>query len=551
MIQLSIVIPSRDAGARLTRCLEHLAMQRDADGTFEVIVVDDGSQPAVSAGRLPAGLPFPMQILRRDVSGGIAVGRNAGWRVALGRVCLFLDDDIVTNPTLVRDHLRAHDAEEPRIGVGRLTTHVSARADWLARAFADTWNAHDRALGNGRAPKAGDCYGGDLSIPTELLHRTGGFDEAFGRSEDIELAARLVELGARPIVVGQASRHEERKTGRNLLADARRNGATARQLVRAHPWLLGETELGAFAATGQRGLLARRLLAALPPPPPGVVRAGELVGRGRVGRRLSSLLVHQAFWAGAREGIDPAEYSALADGTAILMYHGFAPAGERASRYVVPAERFESQLSTLLRLGHRPVRMADYREHRRDDAVPPARSFVVTIDDGYAEVESLAVPVLRRLGIPATLFLVEGAIGRSNTWDRIGPLAGRPILDRAALDRVRHEGIEVAPHSASHRRLVGLGATELEQEIGQATAALRDRVGDLVPAFAYPFGAADDAARLAVSGAGLTGIGVREGLACPASPEAELPRIEVRGGDSPLRVAIAARLGGTRRMTRP
>ena len=48
----------------------------------------------------------------------------------------------------------------------------------------------------------------------------------------------------------------------------------------------------------------------------------------------------------------------------------------------------------------------------------------------------------------------------------------------------------------------------------------------------------------------LTGLGVREGLAGPSSPDAALPRIEVRGTDSPWRVVLAARLGGTRRLVR-
>jgi peptidoglycan/xylan/chitin deacetylase (PgdA/CDA1 family) len=232
------------------------------------------------------------------------------------------------------------------------------------------------------------------------------------------------------------------------------------------------------------------------------------------------------------------------------MYHGFAPRGTAASRFVVPVDRFEAQLEGLLRRGHRPLSLASYLQHRQEHRFPPPRSFVVTIDDAYTDVEQLAVPVLQRLGIPATVFVVEGAIGGRNDWDRVGPLAGRPILDVVALERLRAAGLELAIHSTTHRRLEGCSPAVLAEEIELASARLAARLGAIVPAFAYPFGLADAAARAAVSDAGLTGLGVDEGLACPVSPADLLPRIEVYGTDTPRRVALAAWIGGTRRLLR-
>ena len=69
----------------------------------------------------------------------------------------------------------------------------------------------------------------------------------------------------------------------------------------------------------------------------------------------------------------------MTDGTAILMYHGFAPAGAPASRFVVPVDRLEAQLTGLLERGYRPLSLAAYLGHRREHDFPPARSFVVTI----------------------------------------------------------------------------------------------------------------------------------------------------------------------------
>ncbi len=548
-----MIIPSRDAGSRLKTCLAALAAQRDAKSRFEVIVVDDGSRTPISVSLQTAGEWFPIRIVRRDVSGGPAAARNTGWRAASGQVCLFLDDDVEADPCVVRDHIEAHRGGAMRVGIGRLTDHVPARADWLARAFADAWNAHDAALAAGRPPRASDGYSGAWSAPVELLRMAGGFDEHIPRNEDVDLTARLVELGASLRIVGRPSRHREHKAGPTLLSDAGRNGAVAPRLVARHPWLLADTELGSFAATGQRQLLARRVLARSPLPAEWMAgMAGTLARPGNGGRAHAAmnLLVHHAYWRGVRRSLDNNSYARATDGTAILMYHGFSPSRSVPSRYVTPSARFEAQLRMLLRLGHRPLRLTTYLELRRANIQPPARSFVVTIDDGYAEIETIAAPILRRLGIPATIFLVANAIGGRNGWDRGGSLAHRSVLDTDAIRRLRSAGLEFAAHSAGHANLTGLPARRLAAEVGGAVAMLEDRIGTLVTAFAYPFGAADAAARAAVEDAGLVGLGIAEGLACPASPAASLPRIEVRGSDSPLRLALATRLGGTRRLVR-
>lgn len=548
MVELSVVIPSRDAGARLATCLDALAAQLDAEGRFEVIVVDDGSQPPIDPRLTERGDPFPLRIVRRASSGGIAVARNEGWRVARGRITLFFDDDIRADPRLVAGHLDTHSARTTRIGIGRLETRVGDDADWLARQFAGAWNAHIGALDAGRPPKVGDCYGGDLSVPTDLLRSVDGFDESFPRSEDVELAARLVEGGASLVYVPGDSLHEERKTGHAMLADARRNGAIAPRLVSVHPWLLAETELGSFVAFGQRQLLARRLATAARIRPEWLARGASILGRGRVGRSALTLLVHLAFWAGVRSSTDRATFERLTGGTAILMYHGFAAAGAHGSRYVVPADRFESQLQGLIRAGHQPIALDELLKDRAQGRLTTARSFVVTIDDAYAEIESIAAPILRRLGVPATIFVPEAWIGESNGWDRTGALAGRALLSEASLRTLAADGFELAPHSGTHPDLTAVSGDTLQDEVVGATGRLAERVGPLLPAFAYPYGRANEAAHGAVRAAAWTGLGVREGLAGPSSSAAELPRIEVRGMDSARRVRLAAWIGGTRRL---
>jgi peptidoglycan/xylan/chitin deacetylase (PgdA/CDA1 family) len=125
--------------------------------------------------------------------------------------------------------------------------------------------------------------------------------------------------------------------------------------------------------------------------------------------------------------------------TVVLGYHRLVEgSGRRAAGYTVgegvPLETFEAQMRFML---------------RHFEAVPASRSvlpddgdhglrFAVTFDDGYVDNLHLAAPILLRLGIPATFFVVSEYVGtrRRYWWDEIAWLvrhARREALQPAAF----------------------------------------------------------------------------------------------------------------------
>src|SRR3954453_18483180 len=86
---ISVVVPTRDRPEALTVLAGLLARQTLSAGRFEVIIVDDGSQPPL---RAPAGPPA-LRILRHESSRGPGAARNTGWRAAAAPLVAFLDDD--------------------------------------------------------------------------------------------------------------------------------------------------------------------------------------------------------------------------------------------------------------------------------------------------------------------------------------------------------------------------------------------------------------------------------------------------------------------------
>lgn len=107
MTSLSVVIPTRNRGDFLRRCL---AAYRDhaGDPRLEVIVVDDGSSPEAARQNEEICRQVPnCQYLHRAQSQGAPSARNLGMRVSHGDFIWFMDDDDYTSSKAVEDILRA------------------------------------------------------------------------------------------------------------------------------------------------------------------------------------------------------------------------------------------------------------------------------------------------------------------------------------------------------------------------------------------------------------------------------------------------------------
>lgn len=111
---ISVIIPVYNDRRRLERCLAALSVQTVPRAQFEVIVVDNGSDEDISS--LCEAYPF-VRTLREERPGSYSA-RNAGLRVARGRLLAFTDSDCVPR----RDWLERASAHFPvgdeKVGVG-------------------------------------------------------------------------------------------------------------------------------------------------------------------------------------------------------------------------------------------------------------------------------------------------------------------------------------------------------------------------------------------------------------------------------------------------
>ena len=118
----------------------------------------------------------------------------------------------------------------------------------------------------------------------------------------------------------------------------------------------------------------------------------------------------------------------------VLIYHRVNPTQSRFSIERAEPECFRRQMAHLARDYH--VLSLDEIVRRLDAGDPlPPRAAAITFDDGYEDNYTDAFPILRDLGLPATVFLTTGPIetGESLWFDRVLRAFERSTRERVTL----------------------------------------------------------------------------------------------------------------------
>jgi len=189
----------------------------------------------------------------------------------------------------------------------------------------------------------------------------------------------------------------------------------------------------------------------------------------------------------------------------VLVYHKIAEPSDydaNPNTCVTPSN-FESQMKLMAGLGYLTADPAEYLKARLGlPARLPAKPFLITFDDAFESVLTRALPVLKKRGFSAALFMVSSAFGRSAFWD--GEAANSPngLIKPDQLKELRDEGWAIGSHGISHRSFKDMDASALTVETARSKADLERTLGSEVSWFAYPYGDYTPAAKSALAGAG-------------------------------------------------
>lgn len=197
MPRVSLVVPTFNRCESLRRLLDALAGQTYPVTDFEVVVVDDGSTDGTNQMLDQLEPPYALHRLWQ-ANCGPALARNRGVAAARGELIIFLDDDVEPLPELVAEHVAAHGDASDLVVIGPMSPPSEwPRPVWV-RWEEEMLLAQYRAMLVGEYPcTARQFYTGNASLPRARFLDAGGFDGTFRRAEDVELAYRLRDRGAR------------------------------------------------------------------------------------------------------------------------------------------------------------------------------------------------------------------------------------------------------------------------------------------------------------------------------------------------------------------
>ncbi|MFI8999775.1 polysaccharide deacetylase family protein [Streptomyces sp. NPDC053541] len=225
----------------------------------------------------------------------------------------------------------------------------------------------------------------------------------------------------------------------------------------------------------------------------------------------------------------------------VAMYHSIADASDDPYQVTVSPVRFARQLHWL---GDRGLRGVSVRELLAATAEGRERGLVgLTFDDGYADFLESAVPLLRRHGFTATVYVLPGRLGGVNAWDTEGPR--KPLLDEDGIRRAAAAGMEIGSHGLHHVSLTEADDATLAAETRHSRELIEDITGGPVDGFCYPYGTVDARVSRAVRKAGYA-------YACaidpgPLSGTYALPRVHIGEEDTSWRLTAKRVLHPLRR----
>jgi peptidoglycan/xylan/chitin deacetylase (PgdA/CDA1 family) len=178
----------------------------------------------------------------------------------------------------------------------------------------------------------------------------------------------------------------------------------------------------------------------------------------------------------------------------VLCYHALSPTWP-APLSIDPGA-FERQLAGLKRRGYRgvPVVEALAEPHAAE------RTVAITFDDAYRSVLELALPILDRLGMRASVYVPTDWPGRDEpmTWPGIDQWLGGEherelrCMSWDELGGLADDGWEVGSHTCSHPHLPELEDARLAAELEESRSVCEQRMGRPCASISYPYGAVDE-----------------------------------------------------------
>lgn len=172
----------------------------------------------------------------------------------------------------------------------------------------------------------------------------------------------------------------------------------------------------------------------------------------------------------------------------ILMYHSIEKRDPKEDRMglAVSPDAFFIHMKYLKENGFYIIDLLDFAMRVKKNSLIPAKSAVITFDDGYKSVLTDALPILEKFNFKATLFVniyfLEKKISQKHYWHRWQALSW---LD---LRELHERGLSIGSHAVTHQPLREMSKKDMTYEIINSKEMIEKNINDKICTFSFPHG---------------------------------------------------------------
>jgi len=159
----------------------------------------------------------------------------------------------------------------------------------------------------------------------------------------------------------------------------------------------------------------------------------------------------------------------------VLMYHSIDY--EKGNELRLPKEQFKEQMKYLKDNGYTTLTLNELYNFLEKNKPIPEKSIVITLDDGYVDNYTNAYPILKELGLNATVFVVTSNIDKD-----------KRTLTSEQIKEMDEAGIQIASHTYNHDKLDDLPYEKQLQTMKKSKDDLEKILNHKVDFIAYPYG---------------------------------------------------------------
>lgn len=184
-------------------------------------------------------------------------------------------------------------------------------------------------------------------------------------------------------------------------------------------------------------------------------------------------------------GVFPAGYITVP----ILTYHQFGPGETSRHRLEVSEQLFRQQMAYLQEHGYHVIQLTELAGFLEGQRALPPKSVILTIDDGYRSIYTVAYPILQEFGYSATVFLYSGFVGAPDalTREQMKELNDSDLIDIQAHSKL-HSNLSIKDEAEDEAAY----EDRLDKELSAPKQYIEQHLGQRVYAFGYPFGDTTD-----------------------------------------------------------